>query len=395
MPYRVLVATGASPAFRNQIRQRHPDWDHLDYRQQLDALLFESFGWSDAYALEFRNLGCEAETLLVGAPDVQYKWALEHGLTNITRTWKIIEAGQRTLGSQVSVLNQKQRTLLNEVFLAQVKRFRPDILLVQLQTPLLTSFLRSARQYCGLVVGQLASRFPAYLDLFGVYDWIFSAFPHYVRFFGECGLSSSYLPLAYEPVFMERCRSRFGEAALLAPEHQAVFIGSVSDMHVERLQWLDALAQSGLVDIWLSFDRGKDAASVPASLRQRSRQPVYGLEMYDVYRRARIALNAHPEISGPYAAILRMYEVTGSGCMLMTDERQNLSDLFTPGLEVVTYCDTGDCLAKLGYYLEHEDERAAIARQGQQRTFGQHLFAHRAAEILDTLKPLISRPRPH
>ena len=90
--------------------------------------------------------------------------------------------------------------------------------------------------------------------------------------------------------------------------------------------------------------------------------------MYDVYRKARIALNAYLEISGPYAAILRMYEVTGSGSMLLTDERQNLADLFKPGDEVVTYHDTEDCIAKLDHFLSHEDEREGIARRGQQCT---------------------------
>ena len=92
-----------------------------------------------------------------------------------------------------------------------------------------------ARQYCRLVIGQLASRFPAYLDMFGVYDIIFSAFPHYVRLFNESGLRGHYLPLAFEPAFMDRCRQRYGETE--AKPHQAVFVGSVSDMHAERLQW--------------------------------------------------------------------------------------------------------------------------------------------------------------
>ena len=91
------------------------------------------------------------------------------------------------------------------------------------------------------------------------------------------------------------------------------------------------------MDIRLSFDRGESASSIPSILRERSHEPVYGLAMYDIYRKACIALNAHPEISGPYAAILRMYEVTGSGSMLLTDERQNLADLFISGEEVVTY----------------------------------------------------------
>jgi len=391
MGYRILIATGMSPAFRQYVRQHHPDWERYDYHRLRQAYLFESFGWSDAYALEFHRLGCQAETVLVGVPEVQFRWAYEHGPQAVAWEARTLEKARQVVertGIGLSALQQRQRQLLNAIFLAQVRDFRPDILLVQLQTPLAAATLRAARAYCRLIVAQLASRFPAYLDLFGVYDLILSAFPHYVRFFNECGLRSAYMPLAFEPVFLERCRQRYGDVT--ERDYGAVFIGSVSDMHAERLRWLAALAESGLVDIWLSFDRGMAAAALPSVLRERARPPVYGLAMYDVYRRARIALNAHPEIAGPYAAILRMYEVTGCGALLLTDDRSNMADLFTPGVEVVTYRDTGECLERLAYYLAHPDEAAAIACRGQERTYRQHLFAHRAAQILDLVRPLLA-----
>lgn len=394
MAYRLLIATGTSPAFRRYVREHHPDWAQYDYRRLRDAFLFESFGWSDAYALEFNRLGCEAETLLVGVPDVQFRWAEEHGLKAVAREAWLLEKAQRAAectGIGLSLIQQRQKQLLNEVFLAQVRRFRPDMLLVQLQTPLAAGVIRAAREHCRLVIAQLASRFPAYLDLFGVYDLILSAFPHYVRFFNECGLRSAYLPLAFEPVFLERCRERYGEVT--EPTYGAVFIGSVSDMHAERLRWLTALAESGLVEIWLSFDRGLAVDALPAVLRERAHPPVYGLAMYDIYRRARIGLNAHPEIAGPYAAILRLFEITGSGCLLVTDDRVNLADLFLPGQEVVTYRDVDECLARLEYYLAHPDEAAAIARRGQERTYREHLFSHRAARILELAQPLLAGNR--
>lgn len=368
--------------------------DKSDYRQRIDALLFESFGWSDAYAIEFRKLGCEADTLIVGAPELQRQWATEQGLSAVVREWKLLDQAKwlaERSGVGLSAINQRQKALLNEVFLAQVKHYRPDILLIQLQTPLAASTIRAAKGYSRFVVGQLASRFPAYLDLFGVYDLIVSAFPHYVRLFNETGLRSCYLPLAFEPVFIERCRQRYGDVqdGVVGRSYQAVFVGSVSDMHAERLHWLSSLAETGLVDIWLSYDRGKESASLPKVLRERSQEAVYGLEMYDVYRRARIALNAHPEISGPYAAILRLYETTGSGCMLLTDERENLGELFVPGVEVAAYSSIDDCIAKLSYYIAHEEERAGIAQRGQQRTYSEHLFEHRAAQFLHLVEPML------
>lgn len=395
MSYRFLVVTAGSPAFLSQFYQQQPQTSSFAYQEQLDALLFESFGWSDAYALNLRRLGHEAETLVVNAPGLQARWAAEHGRAATARQMRLLTRleGQRELGGRglgdaaLGTLRTQQRRLLHEVFLAQVKDYRPDVILVQLRTPITAAVLRAARAYCRLIVGQIASRFPAYTDLFGVYDLLISSFPHYVRFFNDCGLRSAYLPLAFEPVFLERCHRRYGDAR--ERTWPAVFVGSVSDQHRERVRWLETLAARKDVTIWLSHDVGWRSLNYSDQLRQVSRPPVHGLEMYDVYRRARIGLNAHAELSGPYANIMRMYEITGAGSMLLTEDRRNLPELFEPGKEVVTYTGIDDCLAKLDYYLAHEDERAAVAEAGRRRTYAEHLYVHRAQTIAEWLRTLV------
>jgi len=358
-------------------------------RRQLDTLLFENVGWGDAYALAFRKQGHEADTLIVNAESLQIRWAEEHGMVALVRELGWLHRSTR-LGKAIhplkSLVTARRRRLLGDIFLAQVEDYRPDMLLVQLQTTLPSSTIVAARACTRVVVAQLASRFPAYTDLFGVYDLIISAFPHYVRLFNECGLRSEYLPQAFQPAFLDRSRNRYGDVQA-APEYDAVFVGSISDQHVARLQWLNELAATGRVDIWLSSDGLRRTPDLPEPLRSNHRPPVYGLAMYDVYRRARIALNAHPEIAGPYASIMRMYEVTGAGAMLLTDERQNLGELFEPGREVVTYASVKDCVDKVQYYLDHEEERAAIARQGQQRTLSEHTYEQRVQQIIEWVKP--------
>ena len=65
---------------------------------------------------------------------------------------------------------------------------------------------------------------------------------------------------------------------------------------------------------------------------------------------------------------MRLYEATGVGALLLTEAAPNLSDMFEPGVEIVTYTGADDLIEKARHYLEHEDERAAIARAGQART---------------------------
>ena len=72
---------------------------------------------------------------------------------------------------------------------------------------------------------------------------------------------------------------------------------------------------------------------------------------------------------------MRLYEATGVGSLLLTDEGANLSELFEPGREVVTYADVDDLVEKARHYLAHDEERRAIASAGQARTLRDHTYA--------------------
>ena len=86
-----------------------------------------------------------------------------------------------------------------------------------------------------------------------------------------------------------------------------------------------------------------------------------------------------------FANNMRLYEATGVGTCLVTESRDNLTELFEPGKEVVTYEDECDCIEKVKYYLDHEQQRAAIARAGRQRTLREHTYAVRMGELLQIL----------
>src|SRR6185369_9585100 len=63
----------------------------------------------------------------------------------------------------------------------------------------------------------------------------------------------------------------------------------------------------------------------------------FGRSMYEILGRSKVTLNVHAAWAGPDANNLRLFEATGMGAALVTEEAQNLSDLFEPGSEVATY----------------------------------------------------------
>ena len=81
----------------------------------------------------------------------------------------------------------------------------------------------------------------------------------------------------------------------------------------------------------------------------------------------------------------RNFEIPGCGGFLLTGRADNLDDYYEVGKEIVYFENTQDLIEKVRHYLHHEDERAAIAQAGYQRTSREHLYAHRFPEIFQRL----------
>jgi spore maturation protein CgeB len=69
--------------------------------------------------------------------------------------------------------------------------------------------------------------------------------------------------------------------------------------------------------------------------------------------------------------------------------RRDLAQLFQPGAEVLAYRSTEECSEIIRYYLDHEDQRAAIAKAGQERTLREHTYFHRMQEYMEIVGKLL------
>ena len=66
----------------------------------------------------------------------------------------------------------------------------------------------------------------------------------------------------------------------------------------------------------------------------------------------------------------RIFEGMACGKMVITDrlpEEAKLDELFIDGEEIILYDDIVDCIEKINYYNEHEDERERIASNGMKK----------------------------
>jgi hypothetical protein len=112
-----------------------------------------------------------------------------------------------------------------------------------------------------------------------------------------------------------------------------------------------------------------------------SKKPIFGSKMYEILNKSKILINMHIEDT-VYAGNMRLFEGTGCGCLLLTDNKKKLNRLFNLRNELVVYYNKNDLLKKINYYLKYPSKLNRIAKSGKKKTFTQHNYQCRVT-ILD------------
>lgn len=79
---------------------------------------------------------------------------------------------------------------------------------------------------------------------------------------------------------------------------------------------------------------------------------------------------------------LRALDILASGGFLLSNYQPELAEYFIDGEDCVMYYSLEDALAKCEYYLIHEEERLAIARNGREKVKALFGYENRLKEIL-------------
>jgi spore maturation protein CgeB len=112
--------------------------------------------------------------------------------------------------------------------------------------------------------------------------------------------------------------------------------------------------------------------------------------MFRLLHNAKITLNINGEVAGDFAGNMRMFEATGVGSCLLTDNKKNMEDLFISNEEVIVYNGFDDCLVKIKWLLNNESERIKIAKAGQARTLNTHSVETRCKLLIDIISKELS-----
>jgi len=269
------------------------------------------------------------------------------------------------------------------VLLEQVRTMRPDVVFVQDINLIPPALAHEIRKNTDLLVGEIASPLPPKQFLLS-YDLIVSALPTIVETARNWGIDAEGIPLGFDERF-----------TTISPASSrpidAIFIGSFSRLQPQTGPLLQAVAQS--VPGLRIYGPADSDALRDAGLSANYAGPAWGHEMFELLGQSKMVINRHGSIAGQYAVNMRMYETTGSGAALITEDKSNLSELFAPGTEVIAYSSVEDAAAQAAALLADPGRLDRIAAAGQARTLRDHTYALRARQLEAVIEKRLARSR--
>lgn len=350
-----------------------------DYETMRERILELRFGTADFYSRNLKKLGHDAQDIIFNCAPLQQQWVSQYGSAPLP-------AGIR-LPARLAHLPLVRRFVRNDesllaMALQQIRRERPDILYLQDLNLFSRDLLNQLRDEgsIGMAVGQIACPMPEWEFLDGL-DLILTSFPHYVDRFRARGIASEYFRIGFDPVVLQ-------DIGTVTRDIACSFVGGISPSHAGRLNLLEHLARETDISF---YGYGADSLAASSPIRSRHHGEAWSLDMYRYLARSRVTLNVHIDAAENNANNMRLYEATGCGALLVTDQKDNLAELFEPGKEIVTYGSPDEAVEKIRYYTSHPEEASAIAAAGQQRTLREHSYAHRMSEMVDLVGPYFAK----
>lgn len=362
------------PDFLTDFYAKHNEWRRWSYAKIKSALLSELFGSADFYGKSLATLGWEYDELIVNDYNQQSLWARNNKI-DIKKEFlwaKYIPGSWRNLLG----LNG----WVKHIAFAQIKAECPDVLYIHDLNVFNTDDLRMIKSWGVKVIGQIAYPLPLDMKALKEYDLIVSSFHHYVKLFRTMGIKSEYLRWCFE-------KSILGKVKVpKTKRYEVSFVGGFSPHHRDGNGIFEKLAKEVKVDFW---GYGVNSLLPNSPIRANFHGMAFGKKMYEIFANSKIVINRHIGVAKKSANNMRMFEATGMGALLITDYKNNMSEFFEDGKEVVTYKSSADLISKVKKYLNDDVARTKIARNGQLRTIKDHTYTVRMKELDQILRQYI------
>lgn len=150
---------------------------------------------------------------------------------------------------------------------------------------------------------------------------------------------------------------------------------------LERVRLLNRLAKEFAVDIYTNSNH----ADIPEG--KFNTWTSYDDSVTQIFRHSKINLNITSK-SIKTGIPQKVFDILGAGGFLITNYQAELPEYFDIEKELVVYESEEDLVQKIRYYLEHEDERIEIAKNGYEKVKNEYCWVHRLQDILAIMEAL-------
>jgi len=347
----------------------------LSFNENRNKLFDDHFGWPADLCRYMNNKGIQTEFVVANDKILQKKWAGENGFQHYSHVkWE------------------------KEIALKQIKSFSPDILWIPSIFDYYGDFVHEALQYCKKVITWVGSPWPPPKDVTGI-SVLLTENPNTFHSIQDRFEKVICTKPGFDPEILEK----LGPATR---KHDLTFIGGISDVHTKRAEILAYLLINGIdINIFGNTEtppgrltnlkacvrqvlRKTDFQKAVEGLKysftksefQRNFEIIqeahqgqsFGMDMYRTLASSKMTLNIHSELAGKNAGNMRMFESTGVGTCLLTEHSQNITDLFIPSEEVLTYSSKDELPAIIRNMLQKPDKIQRISSAGQKKTLSVH-----------------------
>jgi spore maturation protein CgeB len=397
MGFNLLTISSMYPGYLEMFYNKYPHIMDSAFTEHYDALLADSTEFAASYTKTFCKLGINATAIISNDDLLQNKWRLQYG-----------------------VRNTDHKSLIYQ----QILIYNPDILWIEdlryIDLKLLHDIKQKIKSIKLIIAYHCSPWNTKNLKKLRAFDLVITCTPGLRQQFENAGLVSYLVYHGFDKDLLPGINDKSSHIL-----HKVIFSGSLfpgEGYHNQRIDLIDHILRNGVaLSLFVNVEKkykilakkiiyfinkflksfnienpglifqileyGKfPVRSYPESILKVRQKPEYGKEMYRLLQNSEIVLNNHGDVAGNYAGNMRLFEATGLGSCLLTDNKSNLNDLFDVNTEIVVYNDADECIEKIQWLLENEDERKKIAVAGQQKTLKSHTVEERCKLIIEIIQ---------
>ncbi len=115
---------------------------------------------------------------------------------------------------------------------------------------------------------------------------------------------------------------------------------------------------------------------------------IWGEELCVLLASANIVLNiTRTHFYGAETGVnLRLFEALAAGRFLLTDDCEEVAELFEVGVEIEVFRNATELKEKVAFYLAHPAEREAIAKRGHAKFLKNYTWKIRVGDLLQKIE---------